>query len=94
MVTMEALHAASDLASLDAQLLPSRSVVRDWASVTVNTEQAEAMHRGLSVPFTAAPGWVAMDHVEGGFLGLGEVLADQFGAGRLQPRRWFGLPGI
>ncbi len=90
MVTIAALEAASDFASLDRQLLPARTVVADWPQATVSAEQAAKMDFGFSIPFEAAPGWVVMNLDCGGFLGLGEQLPD----GRLQPRRWFGVEGI
>ena len=90
MVTLAELRATSDLASLNRHLLPARSAVADWASVNVTADQAAAMTRGRAVPFAANSGWVVIDHVDGGFLGLGEVLPE----GLLQPRRWFGEKGI
>lgn len=90
MVELSALQARSDLASLDAQLLPTRTAVADWPHVVVSAEQATKMDLGFAIPFEAPLGWLTMSHCEGGFLGLGEQLAD----GRLQPRRWFGPRGV
>lgn len=89
MITLDAIHAASDLTSLDRHLLPSRSAVQDWRTVTVTLAQSRQMDLGLAVALEAASGWVAIDREDGAFMGLGEVLPD----GRLQPRRWFGPDG-
>lgn len=90
MVTLAALEAASDFASLDRHLLPSLTVVTDWPQVIVNAEQAARLDFGFTIPSDAAPGWVVMRLDTGGFLGLGEQLPQ----GILQPRRWFGAEGI
>ncbi len=90
MVTLEALEAASDFASLDRHLLPARTVVADWPQVTVSAEQAARLDFGFTIPCDAPPGWVVMMLDAGGFLGLGEQLP----GGVLQPRRWFGAEGI
>lgn len=90
MVTLAALEAASDFASLDRHLLPARSVLADWPAVTVSAEQAAKLDFGFSIPNEAPTGWVTIHRESGAFLGLGEQFAD----GRLQPRRWFGAEGI
>ena len=90
MITLAALEAASDFASLDRHLLPSRTVVADWPQVIVNAEQAARLDFGFTIPCDAPPGWVTMSLESGGFLGLGEQLPN----GILQPRRWFGADGI
>ena len=90
MVTLAALEAASDFASLDRHLLPSLTVVADWPQVIVNAEQAARLDFGFTIPSNAPPGWVVMRLDTGGFLGLGEQLPE----GILQPRRWFGAVGI
>lgn len=90
MVTLAALEAASDMASLDRHLLPSRSVIADWPTVTVTPEQVARLDFGFTIPSDAAPGWVAMLRQSGELLGLGEQRAD----GVLQPRRWFGAEGV
>lgn len=89
MITLETIHATSDLTSLDGYLLPSRSAVQDWRTVTVTLAQSRQMDLGLAVALEAASGWVAIDREDGAFMGLGEVLPE----GRLQPRRWFGPDG-
>lgn len=89
MITLEAIHEASDLTSLDRHLLPSRSAVQDWRAVTVTLAQSQQMDLGMTVAIEAERGWVAIDREDGAFMGLGEVLPD----GRLQPRRWFGPGG-
>lgn len=90
MVTLAALEAVSDFASLDRHLLPSLTVVADWPQVVVNAEQAARLDFGFTIPLNAEPGWVVMRLDTGGFLGLGELLPQ----GILQPRRWFGAEGI
>lgn len=90
MVTLAALEAASDFASLDRHLRPARSVLADWPSVTVSAEQVAKLDFGFSIPNEAPAGWVTIHLESGAFLGLGEQSAD----GRLQPRRWFGAEGI
>lgn len=90
MVTLAALEAASDMASLDRHLLPSRSVIADWPTVTVTPEQVARLDFGFTIQTNAAPGWVAMLRQSGELLGLGEQRAD----GVLQPRRWFGADGV
>lgn len=90
MVTLAALEAASDFASLDRHLLPSLTIVTDWPSVVVTVEQAARLDFGFTIPSDASPGWVTICLESGGFLGLGEQLPN----GILQPRRWFGAEGI
>ncbi len=89
MFTLDDLEALGTITRLDALLLPTRTVVQDWPALTVTAEQADILHRGITILTSAAPGWVLIDRDNGAFLGLGEVLDD----GRLQPRRWFGLAG-
>jgi len=90
-VTLDAIHDASDLTSLDRHLLPSRSAVLHWPQVMVTCAQSAQMDLGMIVELAcpAHPGWVAIEREDGAFMGLGEVLPD----GRLQPRRWFGPDG-
>lgn len=90
MVTLAALEAASDFASLDRHLLPSRTVIADWPTVTVTPEQVARLDYGFTIETEAASGWVAMLRESGELLGLGEQRAD----GVLQPRRWFGAEGV
>jgi len=90
MVSLAALEASSDFASLDRHLLPSRTVIADWPTVTVTPEQIARLDFGFTIQTYAAPGWVAMLRQSGELLGLGEQRAD----GVLQPRRWFGAEGV
>ena len=90
MVTLAALEAASDFATLDRHLLPSRTVIADWPTVTVTPEQVARLDFGFTIQTNAATGWVAMLRESGELLGLGEQRAD----GVLQPRRWFGAEGV
>ncbi|MES2883343.1 MAG: tRNA pseudouridine(55) synthase TruB [Pseudomonadota bacterium] len=90
MVTLAALEASSDFATLDRYLLPSRTVIADWSIVIVTPEQVARLDFGFTIQTNATPGWVAMLRESGELLGLGEQRAD----GVLQPRRWFGAEGV
>ncbi len=81
------------IASLDEHLLPAQAALAGWRFVTVADANIVLLDQGRTVQLfddEAAAGPVAVQSRQGGLLGLGVVTEYGF----LQPRRWFGPPGI
>lgn len=88
MVSMEQLLVAADRGRevLDALLMPITEVFQAWPQVQVDSSRAFYLSRGQAVRVADAPnrGFVAVNGVDGQFLGVGVINDD----GLVQPKRW------
>lgn len=82
--------ATEGLEALDSRLLPADQALVGWPAIHLAERQATALLHGQPVPDIndAKPGLVRVYDGTGGFLGIGEVLAD----GRVAPKRLFAEP--
>lgn len=81
---LEATAEHGGAAALDEMLLPADSALAGWPRIVLDPARSAGLARGQSVP--AEPGWprgLARVEDAGGFVGIGEVLAE----GVLAPRR-------
>jgi tRNA pseudouridine55 synthase len=80
----------SDRVSARAAVMPSWRAVADFPLARVDAEGQRAFAQGkesrLPADAEIAPGWHRV-HGPNGFVGMGQVLASEDGASRLQPRR-------